>query len=97
MQIFFGRIDPTICEYINNSYEVGDSKYEFCIEYGSNAGGVDEICIKDSIGRYIPINIDSLGGLQVAINRIIDINEEYKEMVELQESIDSPTYTEVSF
>ncbi len=96
MQIFFGRIDPTICEYINNSYKRGDSEYEFCIEYGSNSGGTDEVSIKDSIGRYVPITVEALKGLRIAINRIIRLNEEYKDLLEIQKCIDSPNYVEAA-
>ncbi len=69
MKAFFAEVSPEeLFNYGDSVFtvetETGEVKYfEHVVEYGSNPGGTDEFVITDSIGRYVPINIDNLDTL----------------------------------
>ena len=69
MKAFFAEVNPEELAHYSAAVftvetETGEVKYfEHVVEYGSNAGGTDEFVITDSIGRYVPINIDNLDTL----------------------------------
>lgn len=69
MKAFFAEVSPEELAHYGDAVftvetETAETKhFEHVVEYGSNAGGTDEFVITDSIGRYVPINIDNLDTL----------------------------------
>lgn len=49
--------------------------YSYYIEYGTGAGGFDDVVIADAIGRLVPIDMESIPELILALQEILNINE----------------------
>lgn len=66
-----------------------DKHYWQYVEYGTNPGGLEEVAIYDTVGRYIPIDVEAISGLIQALYRVKEIHTSIKsgnELVELAES-----------
>jgi len=64
MKFFFSETDTSIMD-ANDTFidpETGKS-YEYCVDFGHNAGGTEEVVIRDAVGRYIPVDLGSLPDL----------------------------------
>lgn len=66
-----------------------DKHYWQYIEYGTNPGGLEEIAIHDTVGRYIPIDVEAISDLIQALYRVKEIHTSItngNDSVELAES-----------
>ncbi len=73
MQIYFTNTDPN--ESLTHDHYLfstgfSDKKYFYGIEYGSNPSAFDDIVIYDTIGRSIPIDVNSVENLIDALQRV---------------------------
>lgn len=61
MKFFFSETDTSIMD-ANDTFVDPDTgtSYEYCIDFGHNVGGTEEIAIRDAVGRFIPIDMGSL-------------------------------------
>lgn len=77
MKAVFSEIaEKDVVEWGFSTIEVKDEEtgkirhFDSFVEYGSNAGGIDEFVIGDSVGRYVPICLDTL---DVLIEILLDL------------------------
>lgn len=78
MQIYFGRTDvnDTGCEMFVAKDLLGEEcNYWYSVEYGSNPGGLEEIHIRDTCDRYVPIAIDHIPDLIIALQDMLQVSE----------------------
>lgn len=59
------------------------------VEYGTNPGGLDEVAIHDTVGRFIPISIDSLDELIYALNRVKEISNDINRGEKLRDYVET--------
>lgn len=55
----------------------GDYFYNY-VEYGTNNGGLDEVSIVDGCGRYMPISVEHISDLIVALEEIQSLSDTIK-------------------
>jgi len=51
-----------------------DKHYWQYIEYGTNPGGLEEFAIYDTVGRFIPIDIEAINDLIQALYRVKELH-----------------------
>ena len=51
-----------------------DKHYWQYVEYGTGPGGLEEIAIHDTVGRYIPIDVEAINDLIQALHRVKQIH-----------------------
>lgn len=49
------------------------------VEFGTNAGGLDEVAIHDTAGRYMPITVEHIPGLIAALHEVYALAAELKQ------------------
>ena len=57
------------------------------VEFGTNPGGLDEVTIHDTCGRYMPINIENIPELVIALQECHRIAQNLKTAEEIQEAV----------
>jgi hypothetical protein len=78
MRAFFGNACDLVDEVgTAGTFEIrtesGNSKFfHYCIEHGSNPGGLEEFVLSDACGRSVPVDIESLGELISALQDLQD-------------------------
>lgn len=81
MKIYVNQINGEELELFGTDGLVGpDSNgnyYSQYVEYGTNAGGLDELVIADGCNRMVPIMMDSISDLITALEAF---NENYLQM-----------------
>lgn len=77
MKIYFGKIDQeTIDQFgVDGAFEHEGEFYWFQMEYGTNPGGMDEVAITDTCGRYLPMPLEYIEILQNVMNVALLSNE----------------------
>lgn len=78
MNIYFGRAEQ--CEFdLGDTFEVYRNNkiehYYHAVEFGTNAGGLEEVCIHDTCGRSIPISVDTIPHLVEALLHCFNLQE----------------------
>ncbi len=68
--------------------ESGEFYYNF-VEYGTNPGGTDEVAIVDGCNRYMPIAVDNIPDLIVALVECYKIHLEISAASRTQEFVES--------
>lgn len=63
--------------------------YYNTLEYGTNAGGTDEVAITDGCDRYMPIAVDNIPELIVALKEVLRIADEIKFAKEITTYVES--------
>lgn len=63
--------------------------YYNTLEYGTNTGGTDEVAITDGCDRYMPIAVDNIPELIVALKEILRIAGEIKFAKEITTYVES--------
>lgn len=57
MKFYFGQVPERDVETFGAEglYYNEDNYYYYCVEFGSNPGGVDDIVLRDTAGRMVPV------------------------------------------
>ena len=67
------------------TFEVNGGNFYNCVEFGSNAGGIEEVVISDSSNRSVPIYLGDLPALKAIIDDILDNFDKFQKMERLVE------------
>lgn len=95
MKIYFGAV-PSEFEYdtegafTSNSSE--DTKFYYMVEFGTNNGGTDEFVIQDSVGRFVPIDMENVSGLAKALTAVVSAYD----ALQMAESVQEVVFSETS-
>ena len=74
--------------------ESGNFYYNY-LEYGTNAGGTDEVAIVDGCDRYMPIAVDNIPELITALAEVLRISHEIKFAKEITTYVESEAQADV--
>lgn len=94
MQIFFGVADDEedIGHY-NSKNAFGDPvNYVYGVEYGSNADGLDAAVIYDSSDRTLPVDIDAIPELILALEEVLVWQKKADEAIKLLDTIQDANF-----
>lgn len=92
MNIYFGRAHEDEFDFSDLFEVFRDGKvhrYYQAVEFGTNPGGTDEVRIYDTIGRSVPISVDTIPELVEALNHCYNMNQRFikvKEELEMAET-----------
>lgn len=95
MKIYFGAVpsdleyDITEGAFTSNSSE--DAKFYYMVEFGTNHGGTDEFVIRDSVGRFVPIDMENVSGLAKALTAVVSAYDALQVAESVQEVVFSDT------
>jgi hypothetical protein len=93
MKIYFGQVSQDDVDAFGEDGLIGpDSNGNFYgqyVEYGTNPGGLDEIVIADGCNRMVPITIESLTDLIVALQDIQEANAKIAQAKKLKKHMKS--------
>ena len=94
MKIYFGAVPPEFEDdnegaFTSNSSE--DTKFYYMVEFGTNNGGADEFVIRDSVGRFVPIDMENVTGLVRALTVVVNAYDALQMAESLQEVVFSET------
>lgn len=64
-----------------------DNYFYNTVEFGTNPGGLDEVTIHDTCGRYMPISIEAIPELVMALQECYRIAKNLKTAQELEQSV----------
>jgi len=67
--------------------EGGNFYYNY-VEFGTNAGGMEEVAIADGCGRYMPIAVDNIPELIKALSECYAINANIQDTQRIQEFVE---------
>lgn len=106
MKIYFSQIPDHDIDSFGDDEVLGPNQHGDYfynqVEFGTNAGGVDEVAISDTCGRYVPICVDSIPDLVRALlqcynmKSIMDCGDNIKAIAE--SDVDGHVeYNEVEF
>lgn len=95
MKIYFGEVpsefeDDNEGAFTSSSSE--DSKFYYMVEFGTNNGGTDEFVIRDSVGRFVPIDMENVNGLVKALTVVINAYD----ALQMAESVQEVVFSETS-
>jgi hypothetical protein len=97
MKIYFGSQERDSVLDDDGMFNT-DSEPDFCfyygVEFGSNAGGINEVLIFDGCDRTIPIDIESVPALIEALQRCYDIHHQLEEAEELKANLENNNHEE---
>jgi len=94
MKFYFGSQERKKVIDTSGMFEVDghhNHLFYYGIEYGSNAGGVDEFLIFDGCDRKIPIDIQSIGELITALVQIQEQHDTICEADKIREKLEDCT------
>lgn len=69
MKFYFGKVpQQDVQEFgaLDLYYNEGEFYY-YCLEYGTNPGGLEEVALRDTCGRMVPVAIDYVRELAAAL------------------------------
>lgn len=76
MKIYFGLVDSDEIDSFGEEGLCGpDSNGQFYgqyVEFGTNAGGFDEVAIGDGCGRMVPVCVETLPDLITALQEVVN-------------------------
>ena len=75
--------------------ESGNFYYNF-VEFGTNAGGTDEVCIADGCNRIMPIAIDNIPELIAALGECYKIAKSLEAFERIQDYVNADTQAYVT-
>lgn len=94
MKIYFGAVPPEFeddTEGAFTSTSSEDTKFYYMVEFGTNNGGTDEFVIRDSVGRFVPIDMENVDGLVKALTAVANVYDALQLAESLQEMALSET------
>lgn len=75
--------------------EAGNFYYNF-VEFGTNAGGTDEVCIADGCERIMPIAVDNIPELIAALGECYKIAKSLEAFERIQDYVNADTQAYVT-
>lgn len=65
MKFYFGEVPEQDVDNFGAQglYYNEDKFYYFCVEFGTNPGGLEEVSIRDTCGRMVPVAMEFVGEL----------------------------------
>lgn len=75
MKIYFGAVPPEFEDDTEEAFTSNSSdgtKFYYMVEFGTNNGGTDEFVIRDSVGRFVPIDMENVSGLAKAVLSVLN-------------------------
>lgn len=88
MKFYFSKQDSEF--YSDSNFVDKEDSYNFCVEYGTNPGGTEEVLIQDNCDRVMPINIADLPQLIRILATVVDTANCVAEAEALFEDINNP-------
>lgn len=80
MKIFFGSVDydpdELDADELFTTTEAPKQYFYYQLEWGTNAGGMEDVMLRDTCGREVPFSIDHIESLIDALVRVRDLNTE---------------------
>jgi hypothetical protein len=78
MKIYFNQVPDSDVEFFGDDGLFGpndsDNFFYNYVEYGSNPGGLDEVAIYDGCDRQIPLNMEAIPDLIVALEKFYSLH-----------------------
>lgn len=98
MKFYFGQVpDSDIDDFdIYELFEQNGNYYYYCVEFGTNPGGTDEIALYDTCGRMVPISVEHLGELAAIAVECNNIAGEIQRAEQTLEDLYSDVSAEVN-
>ncbi len=93
MKYYIAPLDEDMQEEVSSPYVYGGTAYEFCVEYGSNPGCTDELVIKDTVGREVPITIEAITSLVAVLTDIKQTSNALENLTALEANVLNPKLT----
>jgi hypothetical protein len=87
MKIYFGNANEDM--FADGLFHINENQFYYGVEHGTNAGGLDEVCLFDGCGRTLPIHMEAIPELIAALEEIRTIGEAVKRAQELTERAES--------
>ena len=75
--------------------DAGNFYYNY-VEFGTNPGGTDEVCIVDSCDRYMPIAVDSIPDLIAALDSAYNLAQALKNAELITDYVNSDAQAHVT-
>lgn len=95
MKIYFGAV-PSEFENDNEgaftSSSSENTKFYYMVEFGTNNGGTDEFVIRDSVGRFVPLDMENVSNLVRALTAVANAYD----ALQLAESVQKVVFSETS-
>jgi len=82
MKIYFSEVLDL--SDTDETFEYNDSYFYNYVEFGTNAGGMDEVAIVDTCNRYMPISIEQVPGLIKALQSCYNLHMKVLKAEELK-------------
>ena len=102
MKINFAQVPHTDIDHFGDEGlfgpdESGNFYYNY-VEFGSNPGGIDEVAIVDGCARFMPIAVDNIPELLVALRECYNIAMNLRDANAIENAVNSDmqTYVEVT-
>lgn len=92
MRVYFGEVDHGDVEQfgIDGLFEHDGEYYGYCVEYGSNPGGFEDIMLSDACGRRVPVSTEHIDQLITVLQELKNINLEIQGALQLQDFAADP-------
>jgi hypothetical protein len=87
MKIYFGDANEDM--FADGVFNVNDNQFYYGVEYGTNAGQMEEVFIFDGCARGIPVHIEAIPELIAALEEIKNIQSQITEANILTERVES--------
>jgi len=92
MKIFFGAVDYDPSELdadeLFTTSEAPTKYFYYQLEWGTNNGGMEDVMLRDTCDREVPVSIDHINELIDALVRVRDMNDDIKRGKELEEKVE---------
>lgn len=95
MKIYFGAVPSEFENDTNGAFTSSSSentKFYYMVEFGTNNGGTDEFVIRDSVGRFVPLDMENVTGLAKALTAVVSAYD----ALQLAESVQEVVFSETS-
>lgn len=91
MKFYFGQVPHDVLDDFGDDdlfYNEDQGEfYYYCVEFGTNPGGMDEVALHDTAGRYVPVPVDMLRDLAAVLVECNNINAQIQQAENLQRHV----------
>jgi hypothetical protein len=97
MKIYFGSQHKDVVfdtDGMFHSEAEPDFYFYYGLEFGSNAGGIDEVLIFDGCDRTVPIDIESVPDLIEALQHCYAMHQQLEHAEKLKANLEDDNYEE---
>lgn len=97
MQIYFGQdhdchSDEQAAFFHKDEYTEETTRFYYGVEYGSGNSGLEDVLIYDACGRSVPINLDHIPELIMALEKVLEISDQLASYQELKQQLYDPLF-----